>query len=65
MRPMEHRPHAGQRDANPASGALADLGPGSAQQRLDIMPAQFGGGRLRKDPPECAPVAAVHVTMTS
>jgi len=28
---MEYRSHAGQRDANPASGALADLGPGSAQ----------------------------------
>ena len=65
MRPMEYRPHAGQREANAASGTLADLGPGSAQRRLDITPAQIGGGRLRKDPPEGSAVTAVHVVMIS
>jgi len=62
---MEYRSHAGQRNANPASGALADLGSGSAQQRLDITPAQIGGGRLRKDPPEGLAVTTVHAFMIS
>jgi len=43
MRPMEHGTRTAQRDADPASGALADFGPGGAQHRLDVSPAQIGG----------------------
>ena len=62
---MEYRPHAGQRDADPASRTLADLGPHSAQQRLNIPPAQIGGGRLCKDPPQGLAVTVVHARMIS
>jgi hypothetical protein len=57
---MEYRTHAGQRDADSASGALADLGPGSAQQRLDITPAQIGGRRFYEDAPKGSTMTAVH-----
>ena len=62
---MEDGPHASQRDANPTSGALANFGPSGAQQRLDVAPAQIGGGRFREDPSEHSAVTAIHVTMIS
>ena len=65
MRSMEDGTHASQGDADPTSGTLADLGPGGAQQRLDVAPAQIGWGRLREDPPEGATVTAVHAVMIS
>jgi hypothetical protein len=37
---MEHCPQACQRDADPASGALADFGHCSAQQRLTQVNAE-------------------------
>jgi hypothetical protein len=52
MRSMEDGPHASQRDSDPAPGTLADFGPGGAQQRIDVAPAQIGWGRLSEDPPE-------------
>jgi hypothetical protein len=57
---MKHGPHAGQRDTNPASGALTDFRPGGTQERLDLAPAQIGRGRFREDPREGAAVPAVH-----
>jgi len=60
MRPVEYRPHTDQRDANPTSGSLPDFGLDGAQQRLDVAPAQIGGGWLRKDPPEGSAMTTVH-----
>jgi hypothetical protein len=62
---MEDGPHASQRNANPTSCALADFGPGGTQQRLNVMPAQIGWSRFRKNPPEGAAVTAVHTAMIS
>jgi hypothetical protein len=62
---MEHGTHPAQGDADPTSGALADLSPGSAQQRLDVIPAQIGGRRFREYPLKCAAVTAVHGAVMS
>ncbi len=43
---MEHGPNTTQRDADPAPGALADLRPGTPQQRFDLAPSKIGGRRV-------------------
>ena len=62
---MEHGARAIQRNPDPTSDALADLGPDGPQQGLDISPAQIRGGRFREDEREGTTVTAIHIVMIS